>query len=127
MNDDEQKNQEGLKEFLETIFPDKNTHADPKDLEISKFISYLIFNPQNIGSTTNLTVEQVEDIAEAEALNLVYKSPMISEYIDSFRVHRRSLATDPQNILQILTNIVSKDYIDNKNAQMLEALGKRFK
>jgi len=121
-------NPDVLKQIIADSFQNVSSLGDTaKDLETAKIILSIILDKNNIASTTNLDVEQIEDIANAEMVNVVMKNPLIDAYINSFRVHRRSLTDKPNNLLQILSDIVGKGHLMDENRGILDTIGNRFK
>ena len=121
-------NPEILKQIISDSFKNVSSLGDTaKDLETAKIILSIILDKNNIASTTNLDTEQIEDIANAEMANCVMKNPLIDAYITSFRIHRRSLTDKPNNLLQILSDIVGKGHLMNENNGLLDTIGNRFK
>lgn len=121
-----------LEEIITQAFSSSGNFGDSsnsaKDLETAKLILAIVLNKKNFGSTTNLTDEMVEDISDAEMLNVVFKSPLVKKKIDSFREHRRSLTKEPKNLLQVLSDIVGKNMsVDGEIGRMSSILGGRFK
>lgn len=115
--------------FSRTFNADEKTTNPAKDLETAKIILSIILDKLHIGSTTNLSIEHIEEISDAEMLNEIFDSPLIETKIDSFRIHRRSLTEKPKNLLEVLAHIVdSQNSIisDNDTSKWKNIFGRRF-
>ena len=117
-----------IKEVIENIFGnDDGIGNDVDKLETAKIILSIILNNKNIGSTSNLESEHIEDISDAEMLNEIFDNELIDTKINSFRIHRRSLTDKPRNLLEILSEIVGQGALKEQKLGILEAIGNRFK
>jgi len=117
-----------IKEVIENIFGnDDELGNDIDKLETAKIILSIILNNKNIGSTSNLESEHIEDISDAEMLNEIFDNELIDTKINSFRIHRRSLTDKPRNLLEILSEIVGQGALKEQKLGILEAIGNRFK
>jgi hypothetical protein len=121
-------NPEVLKQIIDDSFQTEHGLGDTaKDLETAKIILSILLDKNNIASTTNLSSEHIEDISDAEMLDEIFDNPLLQTKIDSFRTHRRSLTDKPNNLLQILSDIVGRSTTMENKSGILETMGKRFK
>lgn len=118
-----------LSSFIKSVMGDNSDdkNVSPKDLETAKIILGIILHEKNIGSTTNLSALQIDDISNAEMINEIVDNPLIVVKINSFRIHRRSLIQkdNNKNLLQILSDIVSTS--TKQTSDFLSSIGDRFK
>lgn len=79
-----------------------------KELETAKLILAIITDSKNLDSTTNLNEEEIEDLANARYLNLIFNDELIDEFCIRYESLKRSQTKESKNLLNILAEITGK-------------------
>lgn len=120
-----------LKDILNGAFGDSDNNGDLsnsiKELETAKLILAIITDGKNLDSTTNLNEEEIEDLANARYLNLIFDDELVDEFIIRYESLKRSQTKESKNLLNILADITGKVNDSTFNNGFSRILGDRFK
>lgn len=98
-----------------------------KELETAKLILAIITDGKNLDSTTNLNEDEIEDLANARYLNLIFDDELVDEFIIRYESLKRSQTKESKNLLNILADITGKVNDSAFNNGFSRILGDRFK
>lgn len=124
-----EKDKEDIKNVVEdSIYkePDETPQEQQyKDLEAIKIVLKEVFEESHLSSTTNLEQDEIEDIGDAEFINLVFNNPLIATKLQAHKQLKRSLTKEPTNLLSALFTLGNRSLIDQTVNPINRILGRQ--
>jgi hypothetical protein len=98
------------------------------DYETKKLILIETLDKKNNLDLSNLDPDEIEDIENARMVNIIFRNPLIESVCNDHLRLKRSLTSDPQNLLQHLFQWSAGAFTDNtKQSTITRVLGNKGK